>query len=83
MKQRKGPKPLSDELMAEITRQALVLANGTLRIEQLHAKRSTIARAEFDAGIEAIINETAIEYGPEFIENHCREQMFDNAELPN
>jgi hypothetical protein len=73
----------SDELMAEIARQALVLARGTERIEQTHAKRSTITRIEFDVTIERIIAETADEYGSEFDDNHCREQMFDNAELPN
>ena len=73
----------SDDLMAEIARQALVLARGTERIEQLHAKRAIITRTEFDVTMDRIIAEVAIEYGPEFDENHCREQMFYNAELPN
>lgn len=83
MKQRKEPKQLSDELMAEIARQALVLARGTARIEELHSRRIDLTPERFNANVDAIIEDTAREYGPEFIENHCREQMFDNAELPN
>jgi hypothetical protein len=71
------------DLMVESARQALILVRGTVRIEALHKKRSTIPREEFDAELARIIRDTAIEYGPTFDDDCAVDQMFDNAELPN
>ena len=71
------------DLMLESARQALVLVRGTVRIESLHKKQSTIPREEFEAEISRIVRETATEYGPTFDDDCAVDQMFDNAELPN
>jgi len=71
------------DLLVESARQTLVLLRGTVRIESLHKKQSTISREEFDAELARIIRDTAIEYGPTFDDDCAVDQMFDNAELPN
>ena len=71
------------DVMLESARQALILVRGTVRIESLYKKQSTISREEFEAELAHIIRETAIEYGPTFDDDCAVDQMFENAELPN